>query len=101
MAVFFAVVYGFAAGAPPLINPALTAESMGFRRFGAIFGSLTLLYTVGSGTGSFLAGLIYDTSQSYVPVFILFSGSMVVAGSCGLCTRKETATSVATTLARS
>jgi len=87
----FAVVYGFAAGAPLLINPSLTVESMGLRQFGVIFGSLTLLQTVGSGTGAFLAGFVYDTTQSYIPLFILFAVSMLVAGFCGLGTRKEIA----------
>ena len=91
MAYAFAVVYGFSWGAPLLINPALTAESMGLRQFGAIFGILTLINTVGGATGAILGGLIYDATQSYVPVFILFALCMGAAGLSGLCTRKEIA----------
>jgi sugar phosphate permease len=83
------VVYGFAAGAPLLINPALTAECIGLRQFGAVYGSLTLISTLGTGIGAFLAGAVYDTTQSYIPVFVLFAVCMVVAGLCGLGTRKE------------
>ena len=84
----FAVVYGFAIGAPLLINPALTAECLGLASFGAVFGVLTLLNTVGAALGAFLTGVIYDNVGSYLPAFFLFVVLTAVAGSCGVLARR-------------
>jgi MFS family permease len=88
VACVFAVVYGFAIGAPLLINPALTAECMGLANFGAIFGVLTLLNTVGVAIGAVLTGVIYDNVESYFPAFVLFVVLAAVAGSCGVLARR-------------
>jgi MFS family permease len=84
VACIFAVVYGFAIGAPLLINPALTAECVGLRHFGAIFGILTLLNTVGAAVGAVLTGAIYDSARTYIPALALFILLISVAGICGL-----------------
>ena len=89
IACIFAVVYGFAIGAPLLINPALTAECLGLRNFGAIFGILTLMNTVGAAVGAVLTGVIYDTAKSYMPAFWLFIALMAIAGFCGVKARKS------------
>jgi sugar phosphate permease len=88
VACVFAVVYGFAIGAPLLINPALTAECMGLANFGAVFGVLTLLTTVGAAAGAVLTGVIYDNVGGYLPAFVLFVMLTVVAGSCGVMARR-------------
>jgi predicted MFS family arabinose efflux permease len=85
----FAVIYGFAAGAPLVISPALAAECMGLRHFGAIFGVLTLISTFGVAAGVFLTGAVYDAAKTYIPVFALFVVLTVVAGACGTMARKE------------
>ena len=85
----FAVVYGFAIGAPLLINPALTAECLGLKNFGAIFGILTLASTVGAAIGAVLSGVIYDHAKSYLPAFWLFIVLMAIAGICGVMARKK------------
>ena len=88
VACVFAVVYGFAIGAPLLINPALTAECMGLANFGAVFGVLTLLTTVGAAVGAVLTGVVYDNVGGYLPAFVLFVVLTVVAGSCGVMARR-------------
>jgi predicted MFS family arabinose efflux permease len=85
----FAVIYGFAAGAPLVINPALAAACVGLRHFGAIFGVLTLISTFGVAAGAFFTGAVYDAAKSYIPVFALFVVLTVVAGACGTMARKE------------
>ena len=84
VACIFAVVYGVAIGAPLLINPALTAERMGLRHFGAVFGVLTLLNTTGVAVGAVLTGVIYDSTKSYKPAFVLFIVLAAAAGAAGL-----------------
>ncbi len=88
VACVFAVVYGFAIGAPLLINPALTAECMGLANFGAVFGVLTLLNTIGVAIGAVLTGVVYDNVGSYLPAFVLFVVLTVVAGCCGVLARR-------------
>lgn len=79
----FAVVWGCVIGAPLILNPTLAADCLGLRSFGALFGVLTLLNTAGVAVGAVVSGVIYDTSGSYVPAFILFGVLSAVAGVCG------------------
>ena len=87
VACIFAVVYGFAIGAPLIINPALTAECIGLKHFGAVFGILTLLNTAGFAAGAVLSGIIYDSSKTYIPAFVLFTALAVISGICGVMAR--------------
>lgn len=84
----FALVYGVAIGAPLLINPALTAECLGLKHFGAVFGILTLLNTAGVAVGAVLTGVIYDVAGSYLPAFTLFIALTALAGLSGLMARR-------------
>jgi MFS family permease len=79
----FAIVYGFAIGAPLVVNPALTAERLGLKHFGAVFGILT-----GVALGAVLTGFIYDAAGSYMPAFLLFTALTAVAGLCGVMARR-------------
>jgi MFS family permease len=92
VALGFALVYGFAIGAPLVINPSLTADCLGLRSFGAVFGILTLLNTVGVATGAVLSGIIYDTAGSYVPAFALYVVLAAVAAVCGVLARRSYST---------
>jgi MFS family permease len=85
----FAVVYGFAIGTPLLINPALTAECVGLRNFGAIFGILTLVNVVGVAIGAYSTGVIYVKAGSYIPALWLFVGLMTIAAICGMTARRK------------
>ena len=84
----FAIVYGFGIGAPLVLNPALTAECLGLKHFGAVFGILTLFTTVGAALGAVLTGFIYDAVGSYIPALLLFVALTAVAGLCGVVARR-------------
>ena len=92
IAYVFAVVFGFAIGAPLLLNPALTAECMGLRNFGAIFGILTLLSTFGVGIGAFSTGVVFDRTGSYHPAFKVFIALTVITAICGALARPKAST---------
>ena len=47
----FSIIYGLALGAPLVINPLLTADYLGMKHFGAIFGVLNIMATVGAALG--------------------------------------------------
>jgi len=84
----FAIVYGFGIGAPLVVNPALTAERLGLKHFGAVFGILTLFNTAGAALGAVLTGFIYDAVTSYIPALLLFVALTAVAGLCGVMARR-------------
>lgn len=89
MAVVFAIVYGFAIGAPLLLNPALTAECMGLRNFGGIFGILTLANVTGVAIGASMTGVAYvKAGNSYMPAFSLYVVLMAIAGISGMRARR-------------
>jgi MFS family permease len=88
----FALVYGFAIGAPLVLNPALTAECLGLRSFGAVFGILTLLNTAGVAIGAYLSGVIYDSVGSYIPAFALYVVLSALAALCGMLARRAYST---------
>jgi len=75
----FAVLYGFACGAPLVINPMLTAEGLGMKNFGAIFGVLNIMANLGGAAGPVGAGYFFDVFETYRPVFYFFTLLMVGA----------------------
>jgi MFS family permease len=88
VACVFGVVYGLGIGAPLVINPALTAECLGLKHFGSVFGVLTLLTAFGAAAGPAVVGEIYDAAGSYMPAFVLFVVLTLVAGVSGMLARR-------------
>ncbi len=76
----FASIYGFACGAPLVINPLLTGDYLGVKNFGALYGILNIMGTIGGAIGPVGAGYIFDTWNSYLPVFYFFIPFMLVCG---------------------
>jgi sugar phosphate permease len=89
IAVIFSLFYGYAIGAPLMINPTLTADCFGLASFGSIFGILSLFNIMGAGLGAWLAGAIFDAAGSYNPVFWLFVALTGLAGLAGSMTRRQ------------
>jgi predicted MFS family arabinose efflux permease len=67
----FGAAFGFAFGGVQSSESPIVAWLFGIRSHGAIFGMTCSAFTIGSGLGSFLTGLIYDASQSYHTAFII------------------------------
>jgi MFS family permease len=67
--------YGFLQAAPWALFPLLTAESMGLKRNGAIFGIVSVANTVGAVFGPPVAGSIFDATQSYTTAYSLFAAA--------------------------
>jgi MFS family permease len=68
----FAGIYGFAVGAPLIVNPLLVSGQLGTRNFGAIYGILNALSTVGTAVGPVGMGMFFDSRGTYVPLFQVF-----------------------------
>ncbi|MBI5117184.1 MFS transporter [Candidatus Poribacteria bacterium] len=80
----FAAVYGFASGAPLVLNPLLVSGNLGMRNFGALYGILNIMGTVGGAIGPVSAGIFFDRRGTYLPVFYLFIGLMLVGAMVAL-----------------
>jgi MFS family permease len=78
----FAVIYGPACAAPLVLNPLLTSQNLGMKNFGAIFGILSITGAVGGAAGPVAAGIYFDRTATYLPIFYLFVGFLLAAGVC-------------------
>jgi len=65
------VVVGIAGAAPVALVPMVTAETLGLRRFGTLFGWLGTVVTIGLFLGPLLVGWLTDLTGSYEQPFEL------------------------------
>lgn len=84
VAILYAVVYGFASGAPLTINPLLTANNLGMKNFGTLYGILNIMATTGWAIGPVAAGAAFGRMKSYLPVFCVFVALMLLAAMCSM-----------------
>jgi MFS family permease len=84
VAILYAVMYGFASGAPLTINPLLTANYLGMKNFGALYGILNITATIGGAVGPVAAGAAFSRMQTYLPVFCVFIALMLLAAMCSV-----------------
>jgi MFS family permease len=87
MVVPLLATYGFLQAAPLMLFPLLTAESMGLKRYGAIFGIVSTATTVGAVFGPPVAGAIFDSTHSYVIAYSLFAACYFVAAGASYISR--------------
>ena len=76
----FASIYGFACGAPLVINPLLTGDYLGVKNFATLYGILNIMGTIGGAIGPVGAGYVFDTYHTYLPVFYFFIPLMLLCG---------------------
>jgi MFS family permease len=71
MLVLWLIVVGIAGAAPVALAPMVTAETLGLKRFGTLFGWLGSVVTVGLFIGPLLVGWMTDVTGSYTTPFEL------------------------------
>jgi MFS family permease len=76
------VLCGLGIGAEVDLMAYFVSRYFGLRSFGAIYGLMFALFSLGVGIGPFLMGLAHDKLGSYVPMMIAFE--VVLAIVCGL-----------------
>jgi len=76
--VIFAAVYGFASGAPLILNALLAGDYLGMKNFGAIYGLLNITANLAGSLGPAGAGFFHQAYKTYLPVFYLFVVLMVI-----------------------
>ena len=84
IAMIFAATYGFACGAPLVLNALLTGDYLGMRNFGAIYGILNITANLGGSLGPAGTGFYFDSKGTYLPVFYLFAVIMLVGAGISL-----------------
>ncbi len=73
--------FGSTMGALLMMQPLITAECFGIPSFATLFGSIGFITFPGAAFGPFIAGLIFDATQSYTVSFLLFAlASFLSAG---------------------
>jgi MFS family permease len=77
-----AMLYGYSAllgigvGGLTTMLPGLVADYFGRKHFGAVYGALEMVTTLGNMMGSVYGGWIYDTTQSY---YLAFLSGIIIA----------------------
>src|SRR5690606_37832864 len=64
------IIFGLAVGAELDVIAYLAGRYFGIRSFGAIFGIIVGLMTLGSGLGPVVANLVYDLTGTYALVLL-------------------------------
>ena len=77
--IILVVVLGFGLGGSNTIRISMIPEVFGTRSGGKFLGIISMAWAVGGVTGPFLAGYIFDLSQSYNAAF-LTAGIMLAIG---------------------
>jgi MFS family permease len=87
MLVLWLIVVGIAGAAPVALVPMVTAETLGLKRFGTLFGWLGSVVTVGLFIGPLLVGWMTDVTGSYTTPFELCALICLVGSAASfLCT---------------
>jgi sugar phosphate permease len=74
-------IFGLTMGSIIMTQSLITAECFGMISFATVSGLMGMFVAVGSAIGPAIAGMIYDTTQSYHVAFTLFAGvSLLAAG---------------------
>ena len=66
VAMAFAVAYGFALGAPLVLNPLLAGDYLGMKHFATIFGILNIMGTLGGNAGPIVSAIYFDSQETYL-----------------------------------
>jgi len=90
MAWLYAVMMGIGIGSWLPTMSMLVSDYFGLAHYGAIFGALTISFSVGSALGPLVAGKMYDSAGNYHAVFVLFLVLFVVSVVSILVARRPT-----------
>jgi MFS family permease len=74
-----AVLCGFGVGAEVDLMPFFIGRYCGLRAFGAIYGLTFGIFIVGVGLGTYLMGLCFDLTHSYIPMLSAFVSVLAIA----------------------
>ncbi len=73
------VLCGLGIGAEVDLMAFFVSRYFGLRSFGAIYGAMFALFSLGNGVGPFLMGYSFDHTHSYVPMMLIFEVALAIA----------------------
>jgi len=76
----FAIFWGFGYGGAMPPYALFVRDYYGLKSFGAIYGAIMMIASLGMAAGGYFAGLLFDLSGSYQPAWILSLVAGVVTG---------------------
>jgi MFS family permease len=80
--VFYALLFGLGFGARGPIITAMAADRFGGRRFGVIYGVLSIGNGLGGAIGPWFGGVVHDVMGSYRVVFLTSMMFCVLGSAC-------------------
>ena len=75
----YAIIFGLSVGSWLPAMSMLISTNFGLASYGAIFGMITLVHSIGGAIGPLMAGYMYDTMNTYDWAFIIFLALCAVA----------------------
>ena len=87
---------GFFLGAFGALTQLLVIDTFGVKHFGAIMGVISIGTAISLFSGPIIAGLSYDLSESYGPVFFITSAIFALGGSSLFLAGKSNSTELST-----
>jgi MFS family permease len=75
----YVLLYGFGMGGIVVLLPIVVSHYFGLAAFGTIMGTVAFIQAIGSSSGSFVSGLIFDYMGNYSLALILFGSIYVLA----------------------
>lgn len=73
MVIFFGIIFGMANAIMTVPPPMMTAEVVGSKSYGVIYGVMNIFFTLGCAIGMPLSGYIYDSQGSYTLAWNLYA----------------------------
>jgi MFS family permease len=70
----FGVIYGIGISGAMTVRVPITREYFGVKKFGSIYGMLSVFTVLGGVMGAPIAGWVYDSSGTYFPIWFIFAG---------------------------
>lgn len=70
----FVIIYGLGRGGQLTLMPPIIREYFGTKKFGTIFGLVSIFITIGAISTPPLAGWVFDTRGVYDPIWLILSG---------------------------
>ncbi len=77
--IVFLALFGVGYGGFNALRPAFARQVFGARQYGTIFGCLVGIGMIGSITGPYIAGKIFDIQGSYQNVWLIFAAVSLIA----------------------
>ncbi len=75
----FAAVFGLSDGFRVVLEVTIRANYFGRKAFGSILGYMNLFAVMGSFGGPYLAGWVYDATESYAVALLILAGMMIAS----------------------